>query len=269
MEAANRLVAWIAQFPSALIAFSGGVDSAVVAAAAYQALGTRAIAWTGMGPAVSQSERHDAERVARSIGIQHVQVATEELQNPDYVRNAPDRCFHCKSTLYEAMRRWADTHGIEAILSGTHLEDLGDYRPGLLAAQAWNVVAPLAELVMNKQAVRALANPWKLPVAEKPASPCLASRLAYGQVVTIGRLRQVEDIERWLAERGCHDVRARIHGDGILRIELHSQDRARILDDTFREPLVAYAKEKGFTFVTLDLSGRVSGSLNQTLHRLR
>jgi uncharacterized protein len=262
---AEHLVASIAKLPSCVVAFSGGVDSSVVAAAAYRALGERAIAWTGIGPAVPQSDRDDAIRVAHAIGIRHEQVETSEITNPSYANNGPDRCYHCKTTLYQTIRAWADKNGFSAILSGTNHDDLGDYRPGLKAAAQWQVIAPLADLEIGKSGVRQIAELWGLSVADKPASPCLASRIAYGQVVTLGKLASIEAVERWLHSRGFHDVRARVHGDGLLRIELEPSDWNRVLSSGTRDELVALSIEKGFRFVTLDIMGRVSGSLNRVL----
>jgi len=264
---AEHLVASIAQHPSCVIAFSGGVDSAVVAAAAYRALRERAVAWTGIGPAVPQSDRDDAIRVAHAIGIRHELVETSEITNPDYVSNGPDRCYHCKATLYQTIRAWGEQNGFSAILSGTNHDDLGDYRPGLKAAAQWQVIAPLAELEIGKAGVRQIAELWGLSVADKPASPCLASRIAYGQVVTLGKLASIEAVERWLHTRGFHDVRARVHGDGLLRIELEPSDWNRFLNTEVRDEFVSLAIEKGFRFVTLDIMGRVSGSMNRVLEK--
>lgn len=262
---AELLVNWIRERSSVVVAFSGGVDSAVVAAAAVRALGKRAVAWTSHSPAVPVSDRQSAEQIAREIGIHHVVVETAELQNPAYVTNKPDRCFHCKSTLYSTIRAWADSENYQCIVSGTNNDDLGDYRPGLKAAAEWGVLAPLAELGIGKVEVRQLAYHWGLAVASKPASPCLSSRIAYGQVVTLGRLRSIESMELWLASEGFHDVRARLHADGLLRIEIHAQDLGRILADAMRGRIVAHAESLGFKYVTLDLGGRSSGSMNRVL----
>jgi uncharacterized protein len=143
-------------------------------------------------------------------------LATGEIDNPDYIANGPDRCFHCKSTLYAAIAQWAQQHRFETILSGTNADDLGDYRPGLKAAEQWQVQAPLADLGYTKQQVRGIAKHWGLTVSDKPASPCLASRIAYGQVVTIGRLSRIETMEKWLSDHGFQDVRARLHADELL-----------------------------------------------------
>lgn len=264
-EQAEHLVQAIAPYPSCVVAFSGGVDSAVVAAAAHRALGDRAVAWTGMGPAVPQSDRDDAAGLARAIGIRHEQIETSEINNSSYVRNGPDRCYHCKTTLYETMRAWADQHGFSVLVSGTNRDDLGDYRPGLKAAEQWGVVAPLAQLGIGKATVREIAQHWGLSVADKPASPCLASRIAYGQIVTIGKLASIESIERWLRDRGFADIRARVHGDGLLRMELQPSDWSRFLQGELREAFLEVARAKGFQFVTLDIMGRSSGSLNRVL----
>lgn len=263
---AEQLIHAMAAYPSCMVAFSGGVDSAVVATAAYRALGDRAVAWTGIGPAVPQSDREDAIRVTHAIGIRHEQVETSEISNPNYVNNGPDRCYHCKSTLFATMRTWGDRHGFDVIASGTNFDDLADYRPGLQAGKEWRVVTPLADLRIGKAAVRSIAQHWGLSVAEKLASPCLASRIAYGQVVTIGKLASIEAIERWLREKGFGDSRARVHAEGLLRIELSPSDWGRLLDENHRESCVELARSHGFHFVTLDIAGRASGSLNRTLN---
>ncbi len=262
---ADALIDRLRGHRSVVVAFSGGVDSAVVAAAAHRALGDAAMAWTSIGPAVPESDRESARDVATAIGIRHVEFATLEMTNPDYVRNGPDRCYHCKSTLYSTLRQWADAQGIEVLLSGTNRDDLQDYRPGLQAAQEWTVQAPLAELGITKAQVRQLAEHWQLPVASKPASPCLSSRIAYGQIVTLGRLSSIETIETWLHAQGFRDVRARVHGEGLLRLELSTDELPRALEPELREALVQLATQRGFHFVTLDLAGRASGSLNRVL----
>jgi uncharacterized protein len=251
-----------------VVAFSGGVDSAVVAAAAFRALGSNAVAWTSLGAAVPEVDRASAMSVARSIGIEHVMVPTHEIHNPDYLANGPDRCFHCKSTLYSTIAAWVKEHEYEAILSGTNVEDLGDYRPGLQAAADWNVRAPLADLGYGKEAVRGIAAVWGLEVANKPASPCLASRIAYGQVVTMGRLNRIQAMESWLHGQGFYDVRARLHAEDLLRLEIQATELAAAVSEPMRSQIAVKATELGFRYVTIDIQGRQSGSMNRVLNDL-
>lgn len=251
-----------------VVAFSGGVDSAVVAAAAFRALGSNAVAWTSLGAAVPEADRASAMSVARSIGIEHVMVPTHEIHNPDYLANGPDRCFHCKSTLYSTIAAWAKEHEYETILSGTNVEDLGDYRPGLQAAADWNVRAPLADLGYGKEAVRGIAAVWGMEVANKPASPCLASRIAYGQVVTMGRLNRIQAMESWLHGQGFYDVRARLHAEDLLRLEIQATELAAAVSEPMRSQIAVKATELGFRYVTIDIQGRQSGSMNRVLNDL-
>ena len=264
-ELANSLVKSIAQYPSVVVAFSGGVDSAVVAAVAYQAIKDKAVAITGIGSAVASSDLDSARQVAASIGIKHLELATGEIDDSNYVRNDAKRCYFCKSNLYQTLRTWADKNGFACILSGTNFDDLGDYRPGLQAASEYSVVAPLADFKIDKQMVRRLASYFELSIAHKPASPCLASRIAYGQSVTSERLRSIESAECVLTSMGFVDVRVRLHGDLLVRIELSVVDLGRACDTTVRCAINARMLELGFKFVTLDLMGRQSGSLNRTL----
>jgi uncharacterized protein len=255
----------ILDYGDAVVAMSGGVDSAVIAAIARAALADRAVAVTGVGQAVSQSELADCQSVVKQIGIRHIVLTTREIENPNYVRNAPDRCYFCKDTLYETISEWAISNGFRTLVSGTNRDDLGDYRPGLKAASEHQVRAPLAEAGIGKTRVRAIARALQLIVADKPASPCLASRIAYGQLVTPENLQRVEAMETLLHSLGFHDVRARVHGDQLLRLELHLADWNRIMDPITRETMNDAAKQNGFLFITLDLTGRQSGSLNRVL----
>ena len=264
-EIANALVLSIAQYRSVVVAFSGGVDSALVAAAALKAIQGNAIAITGIGSAVASSELDSARSVAASIGIRHIELLTGEIDDANYVRNDAKRCYFCKSNLYQTLQTWANENGIERVLSGTNLDDLGDYRPGLQAAAEHSVVAPLAELKIDKQMVRRLARYFDLAIADKPASPCLASRIAYGQSVTPERLRSIESAESFLTSLGFSDVRVRLHGDALGRIDLSLADLGRACETTVRNAINARMQELGFKFVTLDLMGRQSGSLNRTL----
>jgi pyridinium-3,5-biscarboxylic acid mononucleotide sulfurtransferase len=264
-EKAKQLVEFVQQFESCAVAFSGGVDSAVVAQSAFLAKTVQSVAITGLGAAVSQVDQTDAVDIATAIGIRHVQIATTELENPAYAANDSQRCFYCKSELYRKMRVWCDANNFKTILSGTNSDDLSDYRPGLRAATDFGVQSPLAVLGFGKADVRQLAEFWKIRIANKPASPCLASRIAYGQVVSIERLTKIEKGERWLARNGFRDVRVRLHADDMARIELHLDELSRLTDEPMRSEMVQAFRDFGFAFVTVDLNGRESGSLNRTL----
>ena len=264
-DLATKLVQEIAAHRSVVVAFSGGVDSAVVAAAACLALPKHSIAVTGVGSAVPESDLQSARSVAASIGIPHQEIPTYEIENEDYVRNDGRRCYFCKSTLYGALRAWADANEFECLMSGTNQDDLGEYRPGLQAAEEYSVVAPLVNLSITKKQVRELAAFFQLEVADKPASPCLASRIAYGQTVTHDRLQIIEKAELFLASLGFRDVRVRLHADGLARLELSLNDFAAACEPNMRASISDRMQQLGFKFVTLDLMGRQSGSLNRAL----
>jgi len=262
---ADQLIKEIGKHQSVAIAFSGGVDSAVVAAAAYYANPERSIAITGVGSAIPESDLLSARSVAAMIGIRHQEIATQEILNENYVRNDGMRCYFCKTTLYSTLRTWADANEYKCLMSGTNQDDLGDYRPGLQAASEYSVIAPLVNLEITKAQVRELATYFELSVADKPASPCLASRIAYGQSVTPDRLRSIEQAEKFLASQGFRDVRVRLHADGLVRIELSLNDLQLACDPMTRVVICEQMQTLGFKFVTLDLMGRQSGSLNRVL----
>lgn len=261
-----RLLAWFADCPGAVVAFSGGVDSAVVAMAAFRALPHRAIAATADSPSLARSELVQAAELAHRIGIEHRLLATSEIVDPAYLKNDSQRCFHCKSHLFLAARQMTEVRDMGWwILTGTNRDDLGDWRPGLRAADEHGVRSPLAELAIDKRAVRALAQRWQLPVADKPASPCLASRVAYGVPVTPERLAMIEAAEAELRQLGLSDFRVRLHAGELARIEVPIADLARLAEKAARERLVRRFAELGFRFVTLDLEGFASGSLNRLI----
>ncbi len=268
-QAAAELVALLSRIERPIVAFSGGVDSSVVALAAKQARPDHALAVTGIGPALAQAERRAARRLARQIGIAHQELTTAELENPGYVANAGDRCYHCKSELYGAiLRELVRRHaGGEAavILSGANADDWGDHRPGLAAASQAGVRHPLTELGLGKAAVREVARYWNLPVWDKPASPCLASRLAYGVEVTAERLARVEAAEAYLRARGLRELRVRYLAGDEARIEVPLEELGRLCQPEWRNDLVATFKRIGFRYVCLDLEGFRSGNLNQLI----
>lgn len=259
---ADALVARMAQIGRCAIAFSGGVDSAVVAAAAVRA-GTSSLAITAVSASVAQVQRQIAQRVAGELGIDHRWVTTDELSRPGYVQNDVQRCFHCKQTLYAALETIADQYDPMPLVSGTNADDLGDYRPGIQAGRAAGVQTPLADLAIGKAQVRQIATLWNLSVAELPASPCLASRLAYGVEVTDERLRRVEAAEAWLAKHGFSPLRVRLHAGELARIEVAVEQLPRLVQPPLAEQLLVRLRQLGFQAVTIDLAGFRSGSLNQ------
>jgi len=248
---------------SCAVAFSGGVDSAVVAKGAAIALGSAAVAVTGTSASLAAGELEAAEELARLIGIRHVVIATDELQSPDYSRNAPDRCFHCKTELYTQLEGLLPKLGVKAIVNGANADDLGDYRPGMQAAAEHHIHSPLADCGITKAEVRELAAGWGLPVWDKPATPCLSSRIAYGEEVTTARLAMIDGAEQFLRSRGLVNLRVRYHRGDLARIEVPLADLPRLCEADFRRELTAELRRLGFKFVTLDLEGFRSGSLNQ------
>ncbi|RMF42841.1 MAG: ATP-dependent sacrificial sulfur transferase LarE [Planctomycetota bacterium] len=260
-QLATALVGWFADDTEYAIALSGGVDSAVVARAATLA-GARCHAVTAIGPAVSARELQDAREIARCVGIEHHWIDADELADVRYRTNDARRCFHCKTNLFAAVR--ARFPGA-TIVTGTNRDDLGDYRPGLEAARNAAVRAPLAELGIGKVQVRQLARWWHLAIANKPASPCLASRIAYGVEVTEERLRRIDAAEQLLRQLGAQDCRVRLHADELARIEVPQSDLARLLQEPVRQQIVDGLLGLGFRFVAIDLQPLRSGSLNQVL----
>lgn len=244
------------------VAFSGGIDSTVVAQAAYLALGDRAVAVTADSPSVPRSEVAEAVELARRIGIRHRLVQTAEFNDPDYVRNDGTRCYHCKTELYVTMETLLAEVGADVVVSGANLDDLGDYRPGLKAAAEHAVRHPLQEAELTKADVRALARAWDLPTWDKPAAPCLSSRLAPGVAVTRERTGRVEAAEAYLKELGLRELRVRLHEGELARIEVPTSALTRLADPVVRDGLVRHLKGLGFRFVTLDLEGFRTGSLN-------
>jgi len=259
----DRLLAMLADYGSCAVAFSGGVDSAVLAKAAQLALGRRAVAVTGVSDSLAEGELEGAETLAKLIGIRHQVIATDEFANADYRRNASDRCFHCKTELYTRLERLAPELEVAVIANGANLDDQGDYRPGMNAAREHAVRSPLLECELTKAEVRGLAAHWGLPVSDKPASPCLSSRVAYGEEVTPRRLAMIDRAEQFLRGMGLSELRVRYHKGDLARIEVPAGELPRLAEPAVRQALVEQLRSLGFKYVTLDLEGFRSGSLNQ------
>jgi uncharacterized protein len=249
---------------SVLVCFSGGIDSALVLAVARKELGEGAAALTAVSPSLPVSERGDAERIASSLGARHHFVESHELEREGYAKNGPDRCFHCKSELYDLAEKLRGELGLATIANGTNQDDLGDHRPGLEAARRAGVKSPLLDAGLGKSDVRDVARLLELDVWDKPAAACLSSRIPYGTSVTPERLSQIGGFEAELKALGLRQVRVRFH-DAIARIEIALEELPRLLEPGVRDAVVEAGKRHGFRFVTLDLAGYRQGSHNEVL----
>lgn len=259
-----RLRTHLAELGSVLVCYSGGVDSAFVLAVAHEVLGPRAIAMTAVSPSLPPRERDEAIDIAKLIGADHRLVESREMEDPAYVANNPDRCFHCKSELYRIASQKRVEWGVAAILNGVNRDDLGDYRPGIEAAKLAGVSSPLVDLGFTKDDVRAGADAMGLPIWNKPAAACLSSRIPYGTSVTRERLEQIGGFEAALKNLGFRQVRVRYHGE-VARIEVSLDELARATETMLRDAIVVAGKKHGFRYVTLDLGGYRMGSHNEVL----
>jgi uncharacterized protein len=247
-----------------LVAFSGGVDSSYLAWAANEALGPDALAVTAVSPSYPADHRAMAERIVADFGIPHRFIETREMESEAYRRNAPDRCYHCKSELFEQMGRLRHELGFDAVAYGVNTDDTGDFRPGHRAADERGVLSPFLDVALSKQEIRELSREVGLPTADLPASACLSSRLPYGTEVTEQRLGQVEQGEERLRALGFRQVRLRHHGQ-LARVEVEPSELPRALDPGMAKAIVDALKPLGFQFVSLDLEGYRTGSLNEVL----
>ena len=247
---------------SVLVACSGGVDSVLLAAVAAKVLGEKAVAATAVSPSLASGELEDARAAAAAAGIRHIEVPTDEIENPAYAANASDRCFHCKDTAYGTFTALAAREGIAVVVDGTNADDSGDFRPGRRAAREHGVRSPLAEAGMTKQEIRDWARELDLAVWDKPAAACLSSRVPYGSPVTVEKLTRIDQAESALKSLGFRQCRVRDHGT-VARVEIESALLPRLLE--IREAVVAALKQAGFSYVSLDLEGFRSGSMNEVI----
>ncbi|MEX1231736.1 MAG: ATP-dependent sacrificial sulfur transferase LarE [Planctomycetaceae bacterium] len=261
----GRLLALLREYGRVAVAYSGGVDSAVVAQAALLACGENAVAVTAVSDSLAQGELEEAQELAKQIGIRYLVIRTNEFDNAGYTENSPQRCFHCKSELYSRLQEYLPQLklNVDAIVNGANLDDDGDYRPGLQAAKNFDVKSPLKDAGLTKADVRELAQHWGLPVWDKPASPCLSSRVAYGVEVTPERVKRIDDAERFLRdELSLRELRVRCEANELARIEVPIAALPHLLEESTRAAIVTKFRELGFRYITLDLEGFRSGSLN-------
>ena len=244
-----------------VVAYSGGTDSALVAAAAAATLGDRAVAVTAVSPSLPPGELEEARKVASAVGVRHRVVRTHEVDNPAYLANGVDRCYHCKTELYDVLARVAAEAGAAQVVSGANVDDLGDFRPGLMAASEHGVRHPLVEVGMTKADVRWAAREIGVPTWDKPASACLSSRVAFGVTISVEMLSRVGRAEAVLKELGFRQCRVRVHGE-VVRIEVEPADLPALAEPGVRDGVVRALKALGYRYITLDLEGFRSGSMN-------
>ena len=260
----QQLTGIIRETQGVLVAFSAGVDSTFLLKVAHMVLGEQAIAFTASSPTAPPGELDAAKEFARALGCRHIVLDSHEMANPSFAQNPTNRCFFCKDELYRICRAQADQLGIGIIVDGTNLDDLKDHRPGLKAAREWRVRHPLVEAEMTKEEIRRYSRELNLPTWDKPSSPCLSSRFPYGTEITLERLQKVAACELFMKELRFREFRVRYHGD-LARIEVAQNEFERLLEKATREAIVQRFKEVGFNYVSLDLRGYRTGSMNEAL----
>ncbi|MCS7135958.1 MAG: ATP-dependent sacrificial sulfur transferase LarE [Nitrososphaerota archaeon] len=263
----SELIAWFKRFDSVLVAFSGGVDSTLVAKVAHMVLGHKAYAATACSPSIPERELKEAAEIAKLIGIKQIFVNIDETSRPEYARNMLDRCYFCKEEMCSKFLELAASLGVKQVVDGTNFDDLKDFRLGIEAARKLGVRSPLAELGIGKELVREISKLLGLPTALKPSSPCLASRIAYGHPITAELLKKVAMAEEFIRTHvNLKVLRVRVHGD-IVRIEVGKDERHLMFNVNLMDKIAGYIKSLGFTFVTLDLEGYRQGSFLESIRK--
>ena len=259
------LVDILSKMDRVIIAYSGGVDSAFLAAVANEVLGNNALSVTAVSPSLAPSELEEAHSLAQDLGLNYRTINTNEIDREDYSANNPDRCFFCKDELYSHLIKFCGEENYNFVVNGTNVDDLGDYRPGLDAATQYGVRSPLVEANLEKKDIRVLSREMGLPTWDKPAQACLSSRIPYGTMVTVEALTTIAKAEKYLREKGFKQLRVR-HHENIARIEISADDFDVLTSEPLRTEVPSYFKSLGYSYVTLDLEGFRSGSLNEILN---
>jgi pyridinium-3,5-biscarboxylic acid mononucleotide sulfurtransferase len=262
----ERLTNLLREQEGLLVAFSAGVDSTFLLKIAHMVMAEKAIALTASSPTAPPGELEAAKEFAKNLGCRHIILDSHEMANPSFAENPVNRCFFCKDELYRICRKQADQLGIATVVDGTNLDDLKDHRPGLKAAKEWGVRHPLVEAEMTKEDIRRYSRALDLPTWDKPSSPCLSSRFPYGTEITFDRLKKVAACEVFMKELRFREFRVRYHGN-LARIEVSPNEIDRLFEREIRDAIVKKFKEIGFNYVSLDLQGFRSGSLNEALQK--
>ena len=260
----DRLVGILRELESVIVAFSGGVDSTFLARAAKDALGDRALLVTADSETYPVSELEEARRLANHIGMRHLVIETRELDNPEYAKNPPNRCFFCKEELFTRLAPVAQREGAAHLIYGANMDDLGDHRPGMEAARRMGVRAPLIDAELWKAEIREFSREFGLPTWDKPSFACLSSRFQYGDPITAEKLRQIDAAEAFVRSLGFKQFRVR-HHDRLARLEIAREEMGRLWEDGIQDSIVARFRELGYLYVTVDLQGFRSGSANDAL----
>ena len=260
----EKLQTLLAEMGQGVVAFSGGCDSSFLLAVAHEVMGDRVVALTAISPSLPEWERQDAERIGRLIGAKHIWIETQEMEREEYRANPSNRCFFCKDELFSFATREALRLELGVVMDGSNVDDRGDHRPGRVAVRKYGIRSPLDEAGLTKQEIRDLSKAMGLPTWDKPALACLASRFPYGTSLSHERIARVAACEKALRDLGFRQFRARFH-DTILRLEIAEEELLRAMEPAIRSQIIARCKEAGFLYITLDLQGYRSGSMNEAL----